>query len=78
MIVITPHRKHGRLDYIGYPNQCLSLFRGTHAMLELFNENVTFHQEKSFMFYNVQTTFWTFVSKKRTPEYDVSALRNSK
>ena len=37
-------------------------------MLWLFSENVIFYEAKSSMFYNVQTTYWTFVSKNWTPE----------
>ena len=33
-------------------------------MLQLFNENVMFYQEKSFMFFqNARTTYWTFLKK---------------
>jgi hypothetical protein len=35
---------------------------------KLFIENVIYQQAKSFMFYNVQTTYSTFASKNWTPE----------
>ena len=36
----------------------------SYAKLLLFNENVTFDQTMPFTFYNVQTTYWTFIRKK--------------
>ena len=39
-----------------------------YAMLQLFNENVIFYQEKLFMLFNGQTTYWTFISKNWTPK----------
>ena len=36
--------------------------------INLFIENVLFYQEKSFVFYNIRTTYWTFVSKNWIPE----------
>ena len=53
------------------------LLLGIMQALWLLNKKVIFHQAYLFMFYNVRTTYWTFVGKNRTLEYEVNALRNS-
>ena len=37
-----------------------------------------FYQAKSYMFFNVWTTYWTFIHKNWTREWDIIALRNTK
>ena len=56
-------------------SQLASVTIWRYTMLELYSENVIFYQADIFMFYNVQATYWTFVSKSWTPQY-VIALRN--
>ena len=40
----------------------------SYTVLKLFDENVIFYQAKSLMFYNIQTTYWTFLSENWTPK----------
>ena len=40
----------------------------SYIVLYLFYEYVIFYQEKSFMFHNIWTTYWTFVCKNQTPK----------
>ena len=40
-------------------------------------KNAIFCEAKSFVFCNVQTSYWTFVSKKWTPKWEIIALVTS-
>ena len=44
-------------------SQLLRITIWRYAMSELVNENVIVYLEKSLMFFNDQTTYWTFILK---------------
>ena len=62
---------------LNWSSQLVHVTMWNYIVLWLSNENVRFDQAKSFRFYNIRTTYRTFVSRNWTPEKDVMALCNS-
>ena len=54
------HPKYHSLQWL---SQLVYVIIRSYIVLYLSNENLIFYQEKSFVFYIVQTTYWTTVSK---------------